>query len=219
MQLLYGNGGNAELPSPEEANVVEGSARSAAYTLDGDSTATSPTLASVADTSLVEVGDTLYGPGWNAGAVVLSKTSNSITFTTNADHTVAGGSYAGVRDGSLNACIVMLVKAVASKPLKELTFADLTVCDFDGYANSGAVDWSTPLYDADGNAFITGDKKQFRATGGVTANSVIGAALVDAGLTTLYQFDRFVDANGAPSPVPVEGVGTGLDYVPLFSVK
>lgn len=219
MQLLYGNGGNAELPSPEEANIVEASAQSAGYPIVGDSTATSPILANVADTSLVEVGDTFYGPGWNAGAVVLSKTANSVTMTTNADNTQATGSYGVLRDGSLNGCIVILVIAVASKPVKELTFADLTEANFDGYAASGAVTFSTPLYDSDGNAFITGDKKQFRATGSVTPNSVIGAALVDAGKTTLYQFDRFLDANGAPSPVNVEGVGTGLDYVPLVSVK
>lgn len=219
MQLLYGNGGNAELPSAEEADVVEASARSAAYTLDGDSLATNATLSNVTDTSLVQAGDLVFGPGWNAGAVVLSKTANSVTMTSVADNTHVGGSYAALRDGSLNGCIVMLVKSVVAKPIKELTFADLTPCDFDGYSNSPAVAWSLPLYDSDGNAFMTGDKKQFRATGAVTPNNVIGAALVDAGLTTLYQFDLFTDSNGAPAPVPVEGVGTGLDYVPLFSVK
>jgi len=219
MQLLYGNGGNVELPSAEEANVIEAAARSAGYTLSGDSTATSPTIINVPDTSLVQAGDKVYGPGWYAGATVLSMTSTTVTMTTNADATHVGGDYAALRDGSLAGCVVMLVKARTGTPVKEMTIADLTECDFDGYAASSAVVFSAPLYDSAGNAFMTGDKKQFRATGDVVENSVIGAALVDSGKTTVYQFDLFLDANGSPSPVAVGGVGTGLDYVPLFSVN
>lgn len=218
MQLIYGNGGLAELPTSEESNILEATVLSGAYLLSGDSTAASPTLTNVADTSQVLAGDKVYGPGWDAGATVLSKTANTVTMTTNADHTQVGGDYAGVRDGSLNGVVVMAIKAIADKPIKEITIGDLTECDFTGYAASSAVAWSLPLIDENGNAFVTGDKKQFRATGSAVANSVIGCALVDAGKTTVYQVDLFLNADQVPTPVEVDGAGTGFDYVPLVSL-
>lgn len=219
MQLLYGNGGVDELPTVEESSIVEAAVESAAYTLVGDALAANAVLTNVPDTSLVLAGDKVYGPGWNAAATVLSKTLTSVTMTGPADNTQVGGEYAGLRDGSLQGSIVVLVKELPGVETKNLVFADLTPCDFTGYVESGAIEWGTPLVDADGNAFITGDKKQFRATGSAVANDVVGAALCDAAKTTVFQFDVFKNADGVPTPVHVEGAGTGLDYVPLVSVK
>jgi len=78
--------------------------------------------------------------------------------------------------------------------------ADLTACDFDGYALSAAITWALPSFDEVGNRVLLGDQKTFTCTGEVAVNNVAGAAIVDGagtGLLVGAMFDApIITVNG-----------------------
>lgn len=88
-------------------------------------------------------------------------------------------------------------------PNPDTELADLTPCDFSGYA-AQTVTWSDAFRDADGTPISSGGEKLFIQTG-ATGNDVYGFYLTDSGGTTLLRSGRFADA-----PYPLVDAGDSL---------
>lgn len=95
-------------------------------------------------------------------------------------------------------------------PTPDTVLADLTPCDFDGYALSSALTWGTPFYGAEETAQVPAGLKQFIATGSTTPNNVWGWYVVDGAGTTLLLVEPFEDA------IPVLTTGEGVALVPTL---
>jgi hypothetical protein len=223
MQTIYGVSGLDTLTQDEQQSLVVGAVSGLpAVTVVGTTGAASVTLTAMGSLAGVAVGATIVAPGVTPGTTVEALDDAAHTVTMSA---VSIGAHAGENIlfinppgalSNLGGCVIALVAAAPGVPPNQLTFGDLTIATFTGYSESDPVVWGLPLIDANKDVFITGDKKQFRATGTAVGNSIFGAAYVDPGLTTLYCYDAFLDVNGNPFQVEIDVAGAGLDYVPLF---
>ena len=82
--------------------------------------------------------------------------------------------------GLLDAMTVKLFKSNAAIT-KDTKLADLTECDFDGYAASAAIVWNAAGTNTSGKADVMGDMKYFAYSGdGSVPNMVYGYGLVDS---------------------------------------
>lgn len=111
--------------------------------------------------------------------------------------------------GALNAPTLLLYQNnVALGP--RTAVADLTVADFDGYANIVGATWDTPYIDVDGSALVFGASQTIVATGGTTPNTIFGYAAVNVGVTSLKLAWAFSE------PVGVAQAGDGVPFLPAF---
>lgn len=111
--------------------------------------------------------------------------------------------------GPFDACTVLLYK----NPLT-LSFAtrlaDLTVADFDGYANVVGMVWDAPYIDVDGSALVFGDSITIVCTGDTTPNTVYGYGLVNVGVTVLRAAYSFITPQG------VSEAGQAVSFLPAL---
>lgn len=83
-------------------------------------------------------------------------------------------------------------------PSRQTKLADVVVATFDGYAESGAITWSSPFYDVDGSALTIGSATgvTFPMTGSTTPNVIYGWYMKDTAGTALALIDRFITSVG-----------------------
>jgi len=96
--------------------------------------------------------------------------------------------------------------------LPTTVLADLTICDFSGYATSSAIVWADAGFDAQGDVLVTGGTKSFARTAGAVSNDVYGYALVDGTATDLLWARKF------PQPIPMAVVGQTLIVLPVLTL-
>jgi hypothetical protein len=92
-------------------------------------------------------------------------------------------------------------------PTNAIVLADLTECDFDGYAASAAITWGAILNETDGTVYAPGGGIEFAATGSTTPNTVYGVYLTDSAGTTLLAVWLL------PDPVGIAGIGDGFVWL------
>jgi hypothetical protein len=95
-------------------------------------------------------------------------------------------------------------------PTPTTLLADLTLCDFSGYANKTIATWNAPYIDASGAVVSLAGLEVFTCSGAGVSNSVYGAYYLDAG-GALVWVARFDDA-----PVPMAVATDALPFVPRF---
>lgn len=110
--------------------------------------------------------------------------------------------------GPVNTHVKLAVLPFNPTPTSDpTTFTEAT---FDGYAAKAITSWSTPYFDALGNAkTLSGVLASWTPTGSTTANTIGGYWLV-AGDGTYLGGEVF------NTPVPMHGTGTTLAIVPEF---
>jgi hypothetical protein len=100
--------------------------------------------------------------------------------------------------------IGLIKAAIAPTPTTQL--ADLTPADFDGYAMSGAVTWTTTFVDQMGLVTVSAGSKHYQPTGHAIVNTIYGAYLVDNAGTHLLGVEIFLN------PIPLPDETYGFDY-------
>lgn len=95
-------------------------------------------------------------------------------------------------------------------PSRTTVLADLTPCNFSGYAPKTTMGWLTPYNDVDGSALVYGEDHSFVANASTVGNTVYGAYLTDAAGTDLLGIWPFAD------PIGIGDAGDGLTVaIPL----
>lgn len=95
-------------------------------------------------------------------------------------------------------------------PTRETLLADITPCDFSGYAPKTTMGWLSPYSDVDGSAIVYGESHTFVANASTIGNTVYGCYLTDAAGTGLLAIWVFAE------PVGIAQAGDGLTVdVPL----
>lgn len=114
--------------------------------------------------------------------------------------------------GMFNGCKVGLFKNDLT-PTKDTLLADLTACDFTGYAISGAITWGAAFEGDDGSGEMVGSVAQFVQTADdPEPQSAYGYYIVNGAADALLAAERF------PSPVVFDGAGAAQVVVPKLSM-
>lgn len=91
---------------------------------------------------------------------------------------------------------------------------DFVEADFTGYAPAVGVTWGAVWSDAVGNAYETGDTKQFTCNGTGSANQIFGwYATKGASPSEVFQFGESFD-----NPIPVSQNGNVVIVVPQYAL-
>lgn len=113
----------------------------------------------------------------------------------------AGNAFNGAKLG-------LFQNIVAMTP--NLTLADLTPCDFDGYALSSAITWGTVYHDSPDAQKCPGSMKQFLCTGDTTPNTAYGWYMVNGAGDTLLLAENF------DSPIGIVEEDQGIALLPTL---
>lgn len=115
--------------------------------------------------------------------------------------------------GLLNGCRVKLFQNnIVPTPLTKL--ADLTEADFSGYAESAALVWGTPYYQADGTPVVLAGAVSFIvANPATTPNVVYGYYVVNGAGDTLLFSERFGSSVNMATPSQGLSVEAGFSVV------
>lgn len=93
------------------------------------------------------------------------------------------------------------------------TIADITECDYSGYAPQIIAAWQPSAVDRNGQAYVNPGLNEFRHNGGAVTNTVVGDYLVqDNGGTTAT--GTVVTGGGGALTTPVVTAGGGIYAVP-----
>jgi hypothetical protein len=115
--------------------------------------------------------------------------------------------------GPLEAPFVGLYTAINAPLSPDLALSNVTEATYDGYARQAVGTWAAPFVDGTGRVQVQGDAREFRPTGSVTPNVIIGwflASLVAAGtLRAIEPLD---------TPVPLNSTLTVLTVIPRFGL-
>ena len=124
-----------------------------------------------------------------------------------------GAAAPGVADAGLfNLAEIMLFKNDIT-PTKDTLLADLTPCDFTGYARSAGIAWAAAYEAESGAGEMVGGAAQFLQTGAdPEPQSAYGYGIVDAGGTLLLAAERF------PTPALFDGVGAAQIVIPKLAL-
>lgn len=119
---------------------------------------------------------------------------------------VASGNY----DGVLRGAKMLLYTAVTGGETVDSVLADVTECDFTGYAQQ-AVTWAGPYASMGSGYELVGSLTNWSPSDGVTPNVALGWGLVDSGGTHLLALERF------DNPVSLIDAFSYLGVVPKFT--
>lgn len=120
-----------------------------------------------------------------------------------SDMVAAGGPYENPK--------MILITNEADIP-PEAALADVDQPTFTGYGVSTAVTWGTPHIDADGNAVVLGNPKEFKCTADSTEETVHHVGLVSNDGLTLLRTARLADPIVFSNPSHVYLIGFPLTH-------
>jgi hypothetical protein len=104
--------------------------------------------------------------------------------------------------------VMLYQNAVILSP--STVIANLTVADFDGYANVVGMTWESPYIDTDGSALVFGANQTILCTGSTMPNTIYGYALVNVGVTALLAAYAFA------APIGISASGQAVSFLPAL---
>lgn len=127
------------------------------------------------------------------------------TFLVNLSKHVAAGNF----DGPLHGAYAAPIKAITGTPGPGMSVANITECNYTGYARQAVGTYGDPYDTVDANAAVEAPTLVFRPDDAVTPNTAVGVAYFDA-ITdgNLIAVDVFAVG------VPLLNEFTALNYSP-----